>query len=207
MSLLPFLLDHVNQVYSWGWRFSVTGAIITFIGVSLLMWTTRIKDHRFEVNMSQLDIDAAKANERAANAEVRAAEANLELAKLKAPRTLSLEQQDRVVEKLKKFSGTTFQIITYPGEPEPAAFSNIIASILVRAGWQFNPNNSRGSLLGLASGVIIVVGRQAGTIAEEKGKSLLEALVSEGISAKLGYSSLQINPVAIEIKIQVAKKP
>lgn len=245
MNLLSFLdipLETANKFYSWGWKASLVGAAITLIGVSLLMWGTRARDHDFETNMTQLNTDAAKANERAAQlendaakarektasleveaaktkeavaqaneraaqAEARAAEANLELAKLKAPRSLSSTQQNRIMEKLKKFSGTTFEVITYPGEPEPVAFSSTIAEILVSAGWRFNPNNSRGSLLGLASGVVVVIGKQAGAQAEETGKALLEALASEGVSAKLGYDSLQINPVAIAIKIQVGKKP
>jgi len=200
MSLPFYFLNHVEKVYLCGWIFALVGAVITLISVSLLMWSTRIKDHRFEKEIAQLNIDAAKANERAA-------EANLELAKLKAPRTVSPEQQSRIIEKLKGFPGTTFEVITYPGEPEPVAFSNVIAGLLERAGWRLNPNNSKGSLLGLASGVVVVIGKQAGASAEEKGKTLLEALVSEGISARLGYDSLQVNPVAIEIAIRVAKKP
>jgi len=134
------------------------------------------------------------------------AETKIELDKIKAPRTLSHEQQNRIINKIEEFHGTTFVVMTYPGQPEAVEFSNAIANILVRAGWNLNPNNSRGTLLGSASGVVVVVGRQAGAKAEKKGKALLEALVSEGILAKLGYGSLQINPIAIEIKIQVANK-
>lgn len=134
------------------------------------------------------------------------AEAKRELEKIKAPRTLSLEQQNRILNKLKQFPGTTFVTTTYPGQPEAVEFSNAIADTLVRAGWIFNPNNSRGSLLGSAEGIVVVVGKQAGIKAEEKGKALLDALISEDILATLGYNSLVVNPIAIEIKIQVANK-
>ena len=134
------------------------------------------------------------------------AEAKQKLEKIIAPRTLSPEQQNRIIDKLKKFPGTTFVVTTYPGQAEAVEFSNTITNILVRAGWNFNPNNSISSLLGSASGVVVVVGKQAGIKADEKGKALLEALVSEEIPAKLGYSSLVINQVAIEIKIQIGNK-
>ena len=62
---------------------------------------------------------ASEAAERAAEAEQRAAEANLELARLKAPRTLTLEQQERVVATLKPFAGTQFDIGVVQGDPEP----------------------------------------------------------------------------------------
>lgn len=155
----------------------------------------------------KLKSSVAVANEEAAKANLLAAEAKLELAKFRAPRTLSNEQQKRIFDKVKKFPGTTFTVTTYPGEPEAVEFSNTISNILVKAGWRLNPNNSKGSLLGSASGLVVVAGKQAGDKAIEKGTALLEALLSEGVSAKPGYGSLVVNPVPIEIQIQVAKKP
>jgi hypothetical protein len=152
--------------------------------------------------------EIAKANEQAAIAEALAAESQLELAKFKAPRTLTDEQRKRIAEKVNAFSGTTFEVITYPGEPEPANFSNLIAEMLVQAGWIFNPNNTSGSLMGLASGVVVNVGKQAGSMATQAGETLVESLTAEGVSARLVPSvSLQVNPLSIAIKLQVGKKP
>lgn len=164
---------------------------------------------RQEISASKDEFERYKldAGQSIAEAGARAAEANLELERLKAPRSLTAEQQLRIMEKVKLFHGTTFEVTTYPGEPEPAAFSSVIADILVRAGWVLNPNDSRGSLLGLASGVVVVVGKQAGAKAEQTGEALLESLTSEGVSARLGSASLQVNPITIAIQIQIAKKP
>ena len=87
MSLLTFLdisLETANKIYSLGWKLSFSGATITLIGVSLLMWGTRIRDHDFEANIGQLNIDAAKANERAAQLENDAAKSRKRTASLEA---------------------------------------------------------------------------------------------------------------------------
>ena len=82
LSLFDISLETANKFYSWGWKASVTGAVITAIGVGLLMWGTRVRDHDFESNMSQLNTDAAKANERAAQLESDAAKAKEKTATL-----------------------------------------------------------------------------------------------------------------------------
>jgi hypothetical protein len=62
--------------------------------------------------------------------------------------------------------------------------------------------------MGLASGVVVVIGRGAGSNAGKAGAALLEALRAEGVAeTSLEHDSLQINPTPIAIKIQVAKKP
>lgn len=175
--------------------YRIFSSFLLILVIIWLVWGSKIIRHK-----------ETKATQRTNTLQKATAKINRELAEIKTPRTLSSEQQNRIIEKLKKFPGTTFVMMTYPGQPEAVEFSNAIADTLVRAGWNLNPNKSRGTLLGSASGIVVVVGRQAGAKAEEKGKALLEALASEGISAKLGHDSLVINPVAIEIKIQVANK-
>ena len=184
----------------------VAAIAAVFVGISTY---AVINLQKVEAEDAKNDLEKYKldAGQKIAEAVARAAEANLELERLKAPRTLTAEQQLRITEKVKIFHGTTFEVITYPGEPEPVAFSSIIAGILVRAGWTLNPNNSHGSLLGLASGVVVVVGKQAGAKAEQSGTVLLESITSEGVDARLGSASLQINPTSIAIQLQVGKKP
>lgn len=55
--------------------------------------------------------------------------------------------------------------------------------------------------------MVVVVGKQAGAKAEESGTVLLESITSEGVDARLGSASLQINPTSIAIQLQVGKKP
>ena len=60
---------------------------------------------RLTVNAEQLKGQIASANERASLAEQRAAEATLELAKFRAPRTLTIEQQTAISERTPRFRG------------------------------------------------------------------------------------------------------
>jgi hypothetical protein len=130
------------------------------------------------------------------------AQLNLEIERLRAPRTLTAEQQFRITDKLKAFQGTTFEIVTYPHVPEPSGFSNLIAETLSHAGWIIQKVDTHKFLLGLATGVVVNVDKRGGHHAEEAGKALLESLIDEGVSAKFGRADL-----VTMIKIQVGQKP
>lgn len=63
MSFLSFLdisLETANKFYSWGWKASFFGAAITLIGVILLMWGTRVRDHDFESQMGRLNTSTSQ---------------------------------------------------------------------------------------------------------------------------------------------------
>jgi hypothetical protein len=77
----------------------------------------------------------AEANARAAEANQKAQEAILELARFKAPRELTQEQRGRIVDKLKPFSGTEYDIAISDADPEILNFVFIIELVLSTAGW------------------------------------------------------------------------
>jgi hypothetical protein len=77
----------------------------------------------------------AGANERAAEATQKAQEASLELAKFKAPRVLTEEQRGRIVDKLKQFSGTEYDIAISDSEPEILSLVFAMELVLSTAGW------------------------------------------------------------------------
>jgi len=85
-------------------------------------------------NSESFRLDIAKANERAAQADARAAQANLELTKLKTPRTLNAEQQKRAAGKLRLFAGTQFDIALLT-DPETQDLLPKIEDLLTSAGW------------------------------------------------------------------------
>lgn len=85
-------LETANQFYTWGWRASLIGALVTAIGVIFLFWGTRVRDRDFETQMGTLNREAGHARERAAQLE----EGNLQLGiKLEQERSerLKLEVQ------------------------------------------------------------------------------------------------------------------
>ena len=153
----------------------------------------------------ELKGEIAEANARGEEAKAEAAKANLELERLKAPRTLTDEQQLRMAEKLKAFRGTTFEMVTYPRLIEPARFSATISALLVRAEWELHVHTGKNFLLENGSGVVVVASTHSPG-AQRVAKTLLESLVSEGVAARLDHDSLRINPIKIDIQIQVGLK-
>ncbi len=129
----------------------------------------------------------AQANERAANAEQRAAEAALELAKLKTPRSLSKQQQERIAAKVKPFSGTPFDLWVST-DSDSTALMEIIDAKLRSAGWKFiEPEGS--ILYAHKAGVIAQSGISIHVPEEHLAEwgpaiaALRDALKSEGIPA------------------------
>jgi hypothetical protein len=79
-------------------------------------------------------LNIAEANQQAEEAKDRAAQASLELAKFKAPRILTLEQQGRISEKLKPFAGKQFDV-ALTTDPETQDLLLQIETALKAAGW------------------------------------------------------------------------
>jgi hypothetical protein len=63
-SLLAISLERANELYAWGWRFSVVGALVTMVGIASLWIGTRVRDRDFEENIANLHKNAAASEER-----------------------------------------------------------------------------------------------------------------------------------------------
>ncbi len=154
MSFLSFFdisLPTANKLYAWGWKASLFGASITLIGVILLMWSTRVRDHDFESQIGQLNVSASKANERTAILE----KSNLELqtilereriARLKleaqiAPRSLASSQHDALVKALTAVSQPFIISITLIGDREAEMYGKQVVSSLQEANAQVQINH------------------------------------------------------------------
>ena len=140
LSLLNISLETANKFYSWGWKASLFGALITLIGVSLLMLGTRVRDQDFEAQIANLNSSAATANENAAKLEKETEllkkenlETKLVLEKLKAQRTITAEMRKKFFSNLKKFAGTDF--ILAASNNESIIFAKEIGDVLVENGW------------------------------------------------------------------------
>lgn len=80
----------------------------------------------------------SEARQRAADADARALEAKRALDEYKAPRVISPEQQQRIMEKLKRFAGQKFALSVYPN-PEAIGFATPIDDLLRASGWERIP--------------------------------------------------------------------
>lgn len=90
--------------------------------------------------------DAAMTAERAALAEQRAAEANLELAKLKTPRFLTIDALQHISEQMKPFASVPFTMGVF-NDPEAIDLMIQIDSALVTDGWQETEWKSGGDIV------------------------------------------------------------
>src|SRR4051812_47641078 len=117
-ALLDISLATANRLYTWGWGLSVSGAVVTMIGVGMLWLGTRVRDRDFDENIAALHENAAKF-------EKEAAVARLETEKLKAVvawRTLSAEQNDAMEKVLAQKPGTV-KLLWTDGDPESFFFA------------------------------------------------------------------------------------
>src|SRR6266851_5952402 len=64
MTFWTISLETANEFYTWGWRASMFGALVTFFGVAFLFWGTRVRDHDFESQIANLHTTAADSEER-----------------------------------------------------------------------------------------------------------------------------------------------
>lgn len=107
MALAEFFdisLERANDLYTWGWRLSAFGAVITMIGVAALWMGTRVRDRDFETQMSGLNATTASTLERAGKLEQEAARLRLELdreVQKRAQRLLTDEQKAAIANELR----------------------------------------------------------------------------------------------------------
>jgi hypothetical protein len=102
--LFDISLERANELYTWGWRLSAFGAVITMIGVAALWMGTRVRDHDFESQMNGLNATTANTLERAGKLEREAAGLRLELdreVQKRAQRLLTEEQRSAISEELR----------------------------------------------------------------------------------------------------------
>jgi len=97
---------------------------------------------------ARLSGEAEKARAEAAQANARALEAKLELEKFKAPRTLNLEQQRLIADRIRQFSGTNFDAAVISGDPEALSILEMIEAAVRAADWtQIDWKDTRAAIL------------------------------------------------------------
>jgi hypothetical protein len=131
-------LDFWNAVMVTSLAFAAVAAFAVVISTAVVIKLQKAAELATEQEFEQYKLDASVkitgAEERAKVAEQRASEANLEIERLKTPRSISPEQRGRIVNKLKPFSTLpfTFSVML---EPEPLALMEEISEVLKTADW------------------------------------------------------------------------
>jgi multidrug efflux pump subunit AcrA (membrane-fusion protein) len=149
----------------------------------------------------------AEANERAAQAEQKAAEAKLALEIFKAPRVISLQEQQLIISRVSKFTGQEYTVTTFWDLKEPLEFSNQLHHTLLTAGWKFIPPGEGGSfLLGGMAGVQVWVHPEADLSVKDAGNALVSALEEIGKASTLKLQNPK-NAKDNKIHINIGTKP
>jgi|GEM_PF-3501829 len=170
------------------------------------------KEAQLSSNLKDKDVKIAEANERANIAA-------LELAKFKAPRSLSADQSDRVMLAMKRFTGTEFDGGVGPlNDPEPLQFFDQVAAALSAAGWKqiayqtqtvmTLPRSNKTPPVGAVSvtNVFIDIHPQQALRLRPVALALAEALAAEGISVAVDEGSGGGSTNAEAIHILVGRK-
>jgi len=89
-------------------------------------------DQRHDEEMARLQLETARMQERAAKAE-------LELAKIKAPRTLGPARQEFIANALRRFAGQRYRAAISQGADDGVAFWESLHATLQSAGWVYIP--------------------------------------------------------------------
>lgn len=134
-SVFDISLHSANVVYGISNLALGFGALCVLLGTLGAIWSSGIRERFSDERIARNEAQTATANARAAEAEQRAAEATLELAKFRAPRTLTIEQQAAISEKLRAFAGTRFDAAVIRGDPETHQLLGMIEAALATAGW------------------------------------------------------------------------
>jgi len=193
----------------WYWFWELIGTI-SFFGVVVAL-AVEFGAARLSAPYREI-LDNAR-EERISAANERAAKAELELAKFKAPRMLSLEQQAQIADKLKAFAGTLYDAGIGPaGDPEPLYLLRSIHAALSQAGWVQIAWTEQGAQtyteppmpavgLTMVTNVIIDVNPNWWVKYGPAATALAAALAVEGIAAIPDSQPTSINSDAIHVRI------
>lgn len=202
-------LPQANALYNIANIVLILGAFLVLLGTIIAIWTGGIRERFADERMSNNETETARAKADAAQADAHAAEVNLELAKLKAPRTLGGEQQSRLVTKLKPFAGQTFSL-NVVADTEPISLMSMIETVLASAGWvnipsQIGDVQVGGAGMAYGTAVELQMPPVGNPEAWERAKLFASALTAEGIVAKATLNPALKDPQAINV--MVGRKP
>jgi hypothetical protein len=130
---------------NWKTTFEVIGVLLlllTFLaGAGALYFSNRvnaIKDRElrnFDSELTDAKRELGTQQERTARAQKDASDAALALAKFKAPRDLTPEQQDKLILVLKPFAGQHYSCAAFP-DPESLALLRLLDTLAKSSGWR-----------------------------------------------------------------------
>jgi hypothetical protein len=175
----------------------ILSVIFTLI-IALGVWVEEVAGEAIEAReKAEADLKIAELNARVAEANQKAQEASLELAKFRSPRSVTNEKSEEMAAKLRRFSGTPYDMVVSSNDSEISAFLLHIRAILDKAGWTALPWDAPsqvirpiiGPTVGIGisvSNVFITADFQGARILVPAAQGLAEELRAIGIEASAG---------------------
>lgn len=131
----------------------------------------------------------------------------LEIARIKAPRTLSNAQVARIVRRLKPSRPQQFRVLTYPQDRECVGLAHQLILALQQSGWTLVPYERFVALVGLQTGVSVRTYQGADKPTVDAAAALVAEINRAGIFAELD-SDDPVNPRdSVPIHITIGAKP
>jgi hypothetical protein len=217
--------EAAEWVSTWSNTVLIVSAALGVASTILVVWTGNVKEEYLKFDVAHAGENAANAIERAAVLEKDAAEARLETQRIierLAPRIIDQHQQSRIVDKLRSFAGTEFDVSIRGADPEVDSLLEQIEAILEAAGWkqiawQSAPVGAAVSafkrpnklLVGEVnvSGIVVQMHAEQAEMLKYPGLALAEALLTEGIQARAEPGSGFENGNTKALHVLIGKKP
>jgi hypothetical protein len=194
--------ETASFVYKWANWCLLASLVIGVISTYLIVSMGNIKEE-------YLSRDLAAMHERAANAE-------LELAKIRTPRTLTLEQQESIAASLKQFSGTSFDVAS-DTDKEAVDFAGQIEDTLAKAGWKqvewtggaiIRPGFNKFRIgQAIEIGISAQVGMTRSVQLLPIAKAFAAAFTAGGVAARAEYMPKPVSDNDNAVHVIVGKKP
>lgn len=192
------------------------GACVVFVATAAIVWLGIVKEHHWDElreqartkvatletetaranvevaraheNTAKLSVEAESARAAIADANARALEAQAELAKFKAPRSLSPEQQRKISESFKRFAGQKYSFNVFQ-DPEAIELMRSINGVLKQAGWtrigsQVGDLEIEGAGASSNLGLLIGLKKEASPALQNLAMMLADALTGAGLPTK-----------------------
>ena len=212
MPSMERFLDWANVVYIASLGIVLLSTIAIY---QLSKRVTEAKAQELADYQTESEVKIAAAEERAAEANLSASQAQLELAKLKEPRTIAPEDQERIITELTEFTGQKYSLSVFQ-DPEALALLRVVYAMLTSAGWEkVNFPNRRNDVsaagitaaITLDSGVVATIGPDDGASVAAV-RALSDGLYHAGIPCPRGYHTPELQENSPNtILIGVGKKP
>ena len=192
--------------------------ISAMVGYELSEWASRDATERIaktesdsRVAIEKAQADSTKSLAEAASANARALEAQLALEKLKAPRTLTADQQADLAKKLRSFAGQRFRAAISQAADDGPSFWKTLHATLETAGWTYVPPDGgiwigdppAGVPITAVPGVAIFIDPAKLTELSPAAEALGNALLAERMKVTANVSGYKSDDEAVQNTLQI----